>query len=200
MIRGIISGSTDFWLANNSRAIESKRYVYQDGMLGTLPSIKDPKWVFFITCSKAVLDLEANPLQLIITEEADPHEASAREDQTGTGGATEAIDERREAEGAVPHLDVVETALEWGLDVEFLIEQQLYPLTGQCWRKQSAASLLQPQRWFRDTVLLENGLCSEKILSPFQFSLVFLMFLNRNAPSIDTNYCRSGCSGGSSSN
>lgn len=68
--------------------------------------------VFFITCSKAVLDLEANPLQLIITEEADPHEASAGEDQPGTGGATEAIDERREAEGAVPHLDVVETALE----------------------------------------------------------------------------------------
>ncbi len=65
-----------------------------------------------ITCSKAVLDLEANPLQLLITEEeADPHEASAGEDESGTGRATEAIDERGEAEGAVPHLDVVETTL-----------------------------------------------------------------------------------------
>ena len=86
---------------------------------------------FIITCSKAVLDLEADPLQLLITEEADPHEASAGEDQPGTGRAAEAIDERREAEGAVPHLDVVEATLERRFNVEGLIEQQLYPLAGQ---------------------------------------------------------------------
>lgn len=38
-----------------------------------------------VTCSKAVLDLEASPLQLFITEEADPHEASARQDESRTG-------------------------------------------------------------------------------------------------------------------
>lgn len=84
-----------------------------------------------ITCGEAVLHLEAHPLQLIVAEEADPHEASTGEDEARTGGATEAIDERREAEGAVPHLDVVETALEGSLDVEVLVKEQFYPLTGQ---------------------------------------------------------------------
>lgn len=122
---------------------------------------------FLITCGKAVLDPEANPLQLVVTEEADPHEASTGEDQPWTGSSTEAIDERRETEGAIPHLDVVETTLEWGLDVEFIIKQQLYPLTGQCWRKQSDVSHWQSQRWFRDTILLDNR-CSKS--NSFQLS------------------------------
>lgn len=41
-------------------------------------------FILRLTCGKAVLDLEANPLQLIVTEEADPHEASTGEDQPGT--------------------------------------------------------------------------------------------------------------------
>lgn len=41
-------------------------------------------FILRLTCSKVVLDLEANPLQLIITEEADPHEASTGEDQPRT--------------------------------------------------------------------------------------------------------------------
>lgn len=93
-----------------------------------------------ITCSEAVLHLETHPLQLIITEEADPHEASTREDKARAGGATEAIDEWREAEGAVPHLDVVETALEGSLNVEVLAKEQFYPLTGQSWEKRSNAA------------------------------------------------------------
>lgn len=84
-----------------------------------------------ITCGEVVPDLEARPLQLIVAEEADPHEASAGEDEPRTDGAAEAVDERREAEGAVPHLDVVETTLEGSLDVEGLVEEQLYPLAGQ---------------------------------------------------------------------
>lgn len=92
-----------------------------------------------ITCSEAVLDLETDSLQLIIAEEADPHEASTGEDEPRTGRATEAADERREAEGTVPHLDVVETTLKGSLDVEVLVKQQFYPLTGQSWGKQSEA-------------------------------------------------------------
>lgn len=88
-------------------------------------------YLFLITCSEGVLDLEADSLQLIVAVEADPHEASTGEDEPRTGGATEAVDERREAEGAVPHLDVVETTLEGSFDVEALVKQQLYPLTGQ---------------------------------------------------------------------
>lgn len=85
-----------------------------------------------LTCSKSVLDLEANPLQLVVTEEADPHESPAGEDQSWTDRAAEAVEERREAERAVPHLNVVEAALKGSLDVEFLIKQQLDPLTRQC--------------------------------------------------------------------
>lgn len=88
-------------------------------------------YLFLITCGEAVPDLEADSLQLVVAVEADPHEASAGDDQPRTGGATEAVDERREAEGAVAHLDVVETALEGSLDVEALVKQQFYPLTGQ---------------------------------------------------------------------
>lgn len=84
-----------------------------------------------LTCCESVLDLEANPLQLVITEEADPHESATGEDQSWTDRAAEAVDERGEAERAVPHLDVVEATLEGGLDVEFLIKQQLDPLTRQ---------------------------------------------------------------------
>lgn len=86
---------------------------------------------FLITCSEAVPDLETDSLQLVIAEEADPHEASTGEDEPRAGGATEAVDERREAEGAVPHLDVVETTLKGSLDVKALVKQQFYPLTGQ---------------------------------------------------------------------
>lgn len=86
-----------------------------------------------LTCSKSVLDPEANPLQLVVTEEADPHESTAGEDQSWTDGAAEAADERWEAERAVPHLDVVEATLKGSLDIEFLIKQQLDPLTWQCW-------------------------------------------------------------------
>lgn len=86
-----------------------------------------------LTCSKSVLDLEANPLQLIVTEEADPHKSPAGEDQSWTDRAAEAVDERWEAERAVPHLDVVEATLKGSLDEEFLIKQQLDPLTRQCW-------------------------------------------------------------------
>lgn len=56
--------------------------------------------------------MEADSLQLFITEEADPHKASTGEDESGTGRAAETIDEWREAEGTVPHLDVVKTTLE----------------------------------------------------------------------------------------
>lgn len=84
-----------------------------------------------ITWSEAVLDLEPDSLQLFVAEEADPHEASTGEDEPRTGGATEAADDRREAEGAIPHLDVVETALEGSLDVEDVVKQQFYPLTRQ---------------------------------------------------------------------
>lgn len=93
-----------------------------------------------ITCSEAVLDLETDALQLIVAEEADPHEASTGEDEARTGGATEAVDERREAEGAVPHFDVVETTLKGSLDVEVLVKQQFYPLTGQSWEEQGTES------------------------------------------------------------
>ena len=92
-----------------------------------------------ITCSEAVLDLESDSLQLIVAEEADPHEASTGEDKARTGGATKAVDERWEAEGAVPHLDVVETALKGSLDVEVLVKQQFYSLTGQRWGRQGDA-------------------------------------------------------------
>lgn len=84
-----------------------------------------------LTCCKSVLDPEANPLQLIVAEEADPHEPPTGEDQAGTDRAAEAVDERREAERAVPHLDVVEATLEGSLDEEFLVKQQLDPLTRQ---------------------------------------------------------------------
>lgn len=84
------------------------------------------------TCSKGVLDLEANPFQLFITEEADPHEASTGEDQSRAGRPTEAIDERWKAEGTIPHLNVVETTLKWCLDIEGLIKQQLNSLAGLC--------------------------------------------------------------------
>lgn len=94
-----------------------------------MPSIIHPSGL--ITCSEAVLDLEADALQLLVAEEADPHEAAAGQHQAGAGRATEAVDERREAEGAVPHLDVVETTLERGLDVEGVVEQQLDPLAGE---------------------------------------------------------------------
>lgn len=86
-----------------------------------------------LTCGKTVLDPEANPLQLIVAEEADPHESPTGEDQPGTDRAAEAVDERREAERAVPHLDVVEATLKGSLDEEFLIKQQLDPLTWQGW-------------------------------------------------------------------
>lgn len=71
--------------------------------------IDEPSQSVLITCSKAVLDLEASLLQLFITVEADPQEASSGEDKSRTGRATVAIDEWREAERPVPHLDVVET-------------------------------------------------------------------------------------------
>lgn len=90
---------------------------------------KPSHWVVF-TCSKAVLNLETNPFQLFIAEKADPHEASTGEDKSRTGRATESIDEWREAEGTIPHLNVVETTFKWGLNVEVLIKQQLYPLPG----------------------------------------------------------------------
>lgn len=86
---------------------------------------------FQITCSKLVLDIEATPLQLVVTVEADPHEAPAGEDATRAGWATVPTDEWREAKGTVPNLDVVETTLKRRLDLEKLVEQQLYPLTGQ---------------------------------------------------------------------
>lgn len=88
-----------------------------------------------LTCSKSVLDLEANALQLIVTEEADPHESPAGEDQSWTDRAAEAVDERWETERAVPNLDVVEATLEGSLDVELLIKQQLDPLTRQRWEE-----------------------------------------------------------------
>lgn len=84
-----------------------------------------------LTCGKTVPDLEANPLQLVIAVEADPHESPTGEDQPRTGRAAEAVDEGRETERAVPHLDVVEATLKGGLDEEFLIKQQLDPLTRQ---------------------------------------------------------------------
>ncbi|KAK0147206.1 hypothetical protein N1851_013449 [Merluccius polli] len=81
-----------------------------------------------ITCGEVVLDPEAHALQLVVAVEAHPHEAPAGEHQTRAGRATEAVDERGEAEGAVAHLDVVEAALERRLDVEAPVELQLYPL------------------------------------------------------------------------
>lgn len=165
MIRGFISGSTAFRLAAErlNQCVMWAKLSEHSGSPGRYFShiaVNRLFLIFLVTCSKTVLDPEANPLQLIVTEEADPHEASTGEDEPRTGSSTEAIDERRETEGAIPHLDVVETTLERGLDVEFLIKQQLYPLTGQCWRKQSDVSHWPSQRWFRDTVLLENR-CSK---------------------------------------
>lgn len=139
--------------------------------------INTPLHCALITCSKAVLDLEANPLQLFVTEEADPHESPAGEDESRTGRATEAIDEWREAEGAVPHLDVVETTLKWRLDVEGLIKQKLYPLAGQSWGKHSGVSRLLPQRLFKYVMPPQSGQCSEKIFDPFKFSPELLIFL-----------------------
>lgn len=86
-----------------------------------------------VTCSKAVLDLEASPLQLFITEEADPHEASARQDESRSGWSAEAIDERGETKGTVPHFDVVEATFERRLDVEDFVKHQLYSLARQGW-------------------------------------------------------------------
>lgn len=179
MIRSIISSSTDIWLANNSRNAWSKRYVsrWVEHSENTRmvwwehrhTGINKASHCALITCSKAVLDLKANPLQLFITEEADPHEASTGEDESRTGRATEAIDEWREAEGAVPHLDVVETTLKWGLDVEGLIKQQLYPLAGQGWGKQSAVSHLLPQRRFRSIMRPQNGSAVKNAFAPFKF-------------------------------
>lgn len=92
-----------------------------------------PPHCILVTCSKAVLDLEASPLQLFITEEADPHEASAGQDESRTGWAAKAIDERGETEGTVPHFDVVEATFERRLDVEDFIKHQLYSLARQGW-------------------------------------------------------------------
>lgn len=170
-VREIISGSIR--LASSSRDIWSKRYLrrpdehwmitkkvqWEHGHTG----INKPSHGVLITCSKAVLDLEANPLQLFITEETNPHEASTGEDESRTGWATEAIDQRRKAEGTIPHLDVVEATLKWRFDVEGLIKQQLYPLAGQGWGKQSGGSHWLPQRWFKDIMLVKN------VFSPFKF-------------------------------
>lgn len=99
--------------------------------------INKPSQCVHITCSKAVLDLEANPLQLFITEEANPHEATTGEDEPGIGRAAEAIDEGRKAERTITYLDVVKTTLERRLDVEGVIKQELYPLAGQGWGEES---------------------------------------------------------------
>lgn len=120
MIRGITTGDRLLLITGEP----GENFALREG------NNKPPRCVL-ITCGEAVLNPEADPLQLFIAEEADPHEASAGEDEPRCRRAAEAIDERREAEGAVAHLDVVEATLERGLDVEGLIEQQLYPLAGQ---------------------------------------------------------------------
>lgn len=113
-----------FWIF----ATLTAQKVSQRGPRGRAGS---PRRNTLLTWGEVVLDLEADALQLVVTEEADPHEAAAGQDQAGAERAAEAVDERREAEGAVPHLDVVEATLEGGLDEELLVKHQLDPLTRQ---------------------------------------------------------------------
>lgn len=104
------------------------------------PTVRNIQTLVRITCSKAVLDLEANPLELFIAEETDPHEASTGEDLSRTGCATEAIDEWWEAKGTISHLDVVEATLKRGLDVEGFVKLQLYSLAWLCWGKMGSVT------------------------------------------------------------
>lgn len=141
------SVEVQIFVLNNSRELDPSRHSVSTRWEHCHTGINKLSSCLLFTCCKAVLDLEANPFQLFITEKADPHEASTGEDKSGTGWATEAIYDWRETERAIPYLDVVETTLKWGLDVEVLIKLQLYPLAGQGWGKQSAGSHLQPQMW-----------------------------------------------------
>lgn len=85
-----------------------------------------------LTCNECVLDAESETLQLLIASELDPHEAPGGSDQSRVLPSAHPVDERREAEGPVADLDVIEAALEGRLDVVVLVERQLDPLPGQC--------------------------------------------------------------------
>lgn len=84
-----------------------------------------------ITCDEGVLDAEAEAFQLFIAGELDPHEPSSGCNQAWILATTETVNEWREAKGTVADLDVVEAALEGGLDVVILVKRQLNPLPGE---------------------------------------------------------------------
>lgn len=88
------------------------------------------------TCNEGVLDAEAKALQLLVTGKLDPHETSRRRDQAWVLSPTEAIYEWWESKRPIADFDVVEAALEWGLDVVILIEGQLNPLPGESFGEQ----------------------------------------------------------------
>lgn len=84
-----------------------------------------------ITCDEGVLDAEPEAFQLFVAGELDPHETPRGCDQAWILATAEAVDQRREPKGTVADLDVIEAALEGGLDVVVLVKGQLDPLPGE---------------------------------------------------------------------
>lgn len=93
-------------------------------------SIRNYESISLFTCYEDIFDSKTKPFQFLITTELDPHEAPCGSDHARTAGSTEAVDERRETEGTIPYLNVVEAALERRLNVIGLIKGQLNSLAG----------------------------------------------------------------------
>lgn len=89
------------------------------------------------TCYVGVFDAEAEALELFVAGEFDPHEAAGGGDHAGALRPTVTVDEWRETEGTISYLQVIETALERGLDVVVFVENQLDSLARQSWRSEN---------------------------------------------------------------
>lgn len=103
------------------------------------------------TCYVGVFDAEAKALELFITGEFDPHEATGGCDHAGALRPAVTVDEWGETEGTISYLQVIETALKRGLDVVVFVKDQLDSLARQSWGSENGKWDLVTSFFFRRT-------------------------------------------------